>query len=71
MKLETKEKERAQKLLAEVAQKDFFRCYDGQVLRSMQELSNAFCAMTDETYTYHWKTKKERLKQLGKGYYRR
>ena len=59
MKLEIKEKERAQKLLAEVARTDIFRCYDDQVLRSMQDLSNAFCAMTDETYAYHWRTGKK------------
>ena len=71
MKLEIKEKERAQKLLADVAQKDLFRCYDGQVLRSMQELGNAFCAMTDDTYVHHWNTKKKDLSTLGQEYYRR
>jgi hypothetical protein len=59
VKMEIKGRERAQILLAEVAQKDLFVCYDGQVLRSMQELGNAFCAMTDETYTYHRNAKKK------------
>lgn len=61
MKLEIKEKgkEKAQKLLAEVPLKDAFHCYDGRVLRSMKELEDELFVMTDETYVYHWNTKKD------------
>ena len=61
LKQKIKEKEDTQKLLAEVTQKDFFHCHDGQVLRSMKELSNALSVMTDETYACHWNTQKKDL----------
>jgi hypothetical protein len=54
-------KEKAQKLLAEVEQEYVFRCHDGKVLRSMQELGEALSVMTDETYSYHWNTEKKDL----------
>ena len=61
MKRKIKEKEDAQKLLAEVTQKDIFHCHDGQVLRSMKDLSSALSMMTDETYACHWNTQKKDL----------
>jgi hypothetical protein len=61
VKREIKGKEEAQKLLAEVPQEDVFRCHDGQVLRSMKDLSDAFSVMTDETYGYHWDREKKDL----------
>jgi hypothetical protein len=59
MKLKIIGQVKAQKLLAEVAQKDVFRCHDGQVLRSMKELNDALSVMTDETYGYHCNTAKK------------
>ena len=61
VKLEIKGREKEQKLLAEVPQKDAFYCHDGQVLRSMKELDDALFVMTDETYVYHWNSKKKDL----------
>jgi len=61
VKREIKGKEEARKLLAEVPQEDVFRCHDGQVLRSMKELSNAFSEMTDETFAWHFNSGKKNL----------
>lgn len=61
IKQEIKGKKKAQNLLAAVPQKDAFHCHDGQVLRTMKELDDALCVMTDETYICHWNTKKDDL----------
>jgi hypothetical protein len=58
VKWETKGRE-AQRLLAEVAEDRVFRCHDGQVLKSLKDLSNAFSVMTNETFGYHWSTAKK------------
>ena len=67
MKREIKGKEKAQKLLAQVAQEYVFRWHDGRVLRSMQELGEALSVITDETYSYHWNTEKKDLSNWVKG----
>ena len=56
---ETKEKQEAQKFLADVPQEYVFWCHDGQILRNMKELGDALSAMMDETYGYHWNTEKK------------
>ena len=60
MKRKIKGKGKAQKFLAEVAQEYAFRRYDGRVLRSIQELSDALSVMTDATFGY-WNTEKKDL----------
>lgn len=67
MKKKINEKEKAQKLLAEVAQGCAFRRYNGRVLRSMQELGEALSVMTDETYSYHWNMEKKDLSKWVRG----
>ena len=58
MKRKIKGKEKAQKILAEVAQEYAFRRYDGRVLRSMQELCDALSILTDEKFGY-WNAEKK------------
>ncbi len=48
----------AERLLANVPEEYVFRCCDGRTLRNMQELSDAFSGMTDETFAYHANTDK-------------
>jgi len=56
---EIKEKQEAQRFLADVPQEYVFWCHDGQILRNMKELGDALSAMTDETYGYHWNAEKK------------
>jgi hypothetical protein len=43
----------AERRLAKVPDEHVFRCCDGCIMRDMQELGEAFVAMTDETFTFH------------------
>lgn len=43
----------AERLLAKVPEEHVFRCCDGGILRDMQELREAFVAMTDDTFAFH------------------
>jgi hypothetical protein len=67
MKMEIQGKGKAQKLLAEVAQECVFRCHDGRVLRSMQELGDALFVMTDQTHGYNWNMEKKDLSNWVRG----
>ena len=49
-------KEDAGRLMANVPEEYVFRCHDGGILRSIQELGEAIGSMTDETYTFHANT---------------
>lgn len=43
----------AEKRLADVPDEHAFRCCDGSVFRSLQELRGGLTGMADETYAYH------------------
>ncbi len=45
--------EEAQHYLSSVPEEYLFWCHDGQVLRNLMELKNAFEMMTDDTFSYH------------------
>jgi hypothetical protein len=58
VKREMRGKREVRKFLADVPQECSFRCHDGNVLKSMKELCDAFSAMGNETYGYHCNAEK-------------
>lgn len=46
-------KEKARKFLAKVPEENVFRCQDGYILHSMEELGEALDTMTDDTFSHH------------------
>lgn len=51
-------KQDAERFLANVPDENVFRCYDGRMLRNVEELSRAFSNMGDESFTHHVNTEK-------------
>jgi hypothetical protein len=46
-------KKDAERLLDNAVDDHVFRCHDGRIMKSMQELRDALNMMSEETYTYH------------------
>jgi hypothetical protein len=46
-------KKDAERLLGKVPDEYVFRCSDGRIMNSMQELGDALNLMSDDTYSYH------------------
>jgi hypothetical protein len=46
-------KQDAKRFLADVPEEYVFWCFNGHILRNMQELAEALNTMTDETFAYH------------------
>lgn len=51
-------KQEAKRFLADVPEDYAFRCHDGLILQSMEQLGSALNSMTDETYVFHANTEK-------------
>ncbi len=51
-------KQEAERLLSNVPEEYVFRCCDGRILRSMQELGDVLNTMSDDTYIFHANTEK-------------
>lgn len=46
-------KEHAERRLADVPEQYVFWCHDGQIIKNIRELKEAFDLMSDEVYSYH------------------
>jgi hypothetical protein len=52
-KIEVKEKDKANNILAKVPEAKVFWCNDGQVFEDLAALAEGLDRMSDETFTYH------------------